>query len=98
VIRTCPLEALGVNVTLQDPEARVQVVLLKLPVLLLVNETVPVGVIPPAPDASETVAVQVVGVPVVTVAGEQETPVLDALKVEARVNVPLLPVCTLSPP
>ena len=73
-------------------------VLLKVPVALLVKVTVPVGVTAPAPEESDTVTVQVVADPVFTDGGEQETPVLDALKVEARVNVPLLPVCTLSPP
>jgi len=81
-----------VNVTLQLPLARVQVAELKVPVLLEVNETVPVGVTPPAPEASATVAVQVEAVFSATLAGEQATVVEDARMVEARVNVPLLPV------
>ena len=80
------------NVTLQLPLARVQVAELKVPVLLEVNETVPVGVTPPAPEASATVAVQVEAVFSATLAGEQATVVEDARMVEARVNVPLLPV------
>ncbi len=50
----------GVYVTLQLPELRVQVVLLNEPAPLLANVTMPVGVTAPAPDVSETVAVQVV--------------------------------------
>jgi hypothetical protein len=46
-------------VTLQVPAAKVQVVLLKVPVLLLVKVTVPVGTIAPVPEESATVTVQV---------------------------------------
>ncbi len=84
--------------TLQDPDASVQLVALKVPVELLVKLTVPVGVIAPVPDASETVAVQLVAEPVPTVAGEHATDVVLDLMVDARVKVPLLPVCTLFPP
>jgi hypothetical protein len=80
------------------PEARVQVVELKVPVLLVVNVTVPVGVTAPVPEASATVAVQVLGVLSRTLVGEQATVVVDALSVEASVKVPLLPLWTLSPP
>jgi hypothetical protein len=80
------------------PAARVQVAELKVPVLLVVKATVPVGVTAPVPDASATVAVQLVGVLSTTLAGEQDTVVVDDLIVEARVNVPALPVWTLSPP
>jgi hypothetical protein len=79
-------------VTLQLPADRVQVVLLKLPVLLVVKVTVPVGVTPPVPEASVTVAVQVVGVLSKTLASEQETLVELARIVDARVKAPLLPV------
>ena len=68
------------------------VVELNVPVLLLVNVTVPVGVMAPVPEESATVAVQVVAEPVPTVAGEQDTAVVLARMVDARVNVPLLPV------
>jgi hypothetical protein len=85
-------------VTLQVPEARVQVVELNVPVLLVVKVTVPVGVTAPVPEASATVAVQVVAVLSRTLAGEQATAVEEARIVEARVKVPLLPVWTLSPP
>ncbi len=68
------------------------VVELKLPVLLLVNVTVPVGVIAPVPEESATVAVQLVGVLSKTLAGEHVTLVVDARLVEARVKLPLLPV------
>jgi hypothetical protein len=85
-------------VTLQVPDANVHVVLLNVPVELLVNVTVPVGVIAPAPDESATVAVQVVDTPVLTEDGLQETVVVVDLMVEASVNVPLLLVWTESPP
>lgn len=74
------------------------VVEVKVPVALDENETVPVGTIPPVPEASETVAVQTEFVFVFTLAGEHETDVEDALIVDASVNVPLLPVWTLFPP
>jgi len=76
----------------------VQVVVLNVPVELVVKVTVPVGVTAPVPDASATVTVQVLAVLSRTLAGEHATVVDDDLMVEARVNVPLLPVCTLSPP
>jgi hypothetical protein len=87
-----------VYVTLHVPAARVQVVLLNVPVEFVVKVTVPVGVIAPVPDASATVTVQVLAVLSRTLAGEQATVVEDDLIVEASVKVPLLPVCTLSPP
>ena len=79
-------------VTLQLPDARVQVAELKVPVLLVVKVTEPVGVTAPVPEASATVAVQVLAVLSRTLAGLQATVVLLARIVEARVNVPLLPV------
>jgi hypothetical protein len=87
-----------VYVTLQLPDARVQVAELKVPVLLVVKVTEPVGVTAPVPEASATVAVQVLAVLSRTLAGLQATVVLLARIVEARVNVPLLPVWTESPP
>jgi hypothetical protein len=75
----------------------VQLVALKVPVLLLVKLTDPVGVVPPVPDASVTVTLHVLGVLSRTLAGEHVTVVALARKVEAKVKVPLLPVCTLSP-
>ena len=85
--------------TLHVPETRVHVVLLKLPVLLVVNVTVPVGVTPPVPEASVTVAVQLVGVLSTTLAGVHDTVVVVDLIFEVTVNAALvLPVCTLSPP
>jgi hypothetical protein len=81
-----------VYVTLQVPEARVQLVALKVPVELLVKVTVPVGVTAPVPEESTTVAVQVDATLSRTLAGEQATVVVVARFVEARVNVPLLPV------
>jgi hypothetical protein len=70
----------------------VQVVELKVPVLLLVKVTVPVGVMAPVPEESATVAVHVVALPVLTELGEQATDVDDDLIVDVTVNVPLLPV------
>jgi len=70
----------------------VHVVELKVPVLLVVNVTVPVGVTAPAPEASATVAVQVLAVLSRTLAGEQATVVEEARIVDASVKVPLLPV------
>jgi hypothetical protein len=76
------------------PAARVQVVELKVPVLLVVKVTIPVGV----PVVAVTVAVQVVAVLSRTLAGEHATDVEDPPEVIATRNVPLLPLCTLSPP
>jgi hypothetical protein len=70
----------------------VHVVELKVPVLLVVKVTVPVGVTAPVPEASATVAVQVEATLSRTLAGEQATVVVVARRVEARVKVPLLPV------
>jgi len=85
-------------VTLQAPADRVHVVELNVPVLFVVKVTVPVGVIPPIPEESAAVAVQVVGVLSRTLAGEHETVVVEERIVEAIVKLPLLPLCTLSPP
>ena len=68
------------------------VALLNVPVELVVNVTVPVGVMAPVPDASATVAVQVDATLSRTLAGEHATVVEDARIVDARVKVPLLPV------
>ncbi len=84
-------------VTLHVPEARVQLVALNVPVLLLVKLTMPVGVTAPAPEESATVTVHVDAVLSITLAGEHETLVVVALLVEARLKLPLLPVWTLSP-
>jgi hypothetical protein len=70
----------------------------KVPVLLVVKVTVPVGVIAPVPDESATVAVQLVAWFELTLAGEHDTVVVVDLRVEATVELPALPVCTLSPP
>jgi hypothetical protein len=68
------------------------------PVELVVKVTVPAGVTAPVPEVSVTVAVHVLGVLSKTLAGLHTTEVDDALIVEARVKVPLLPECTESPP
>ena len=75
-----------------------QVAELKVPVELVVNVTVPVGVTAPAPDASPTVAVQVEATLSRTLAGVHDTVVDDARIVDARVKDPLLPLCDVSPP
>jgi hypothetical protein len=81
------------------PADRVHVVLLKVPVLLLLKVTVPVGVIAPVPEESATAAVQVVATLSKTLAGEHETVVVVERLVEVTVNAALvLPVWTLSPP
>jgi hypothetical protein len=85
-------------VTLQVPDARVQLVALKVPVEFEVNVTVPVGVTAPVPEASATVAVQVDATLSRTLAGEHATVVVLERIVEARVKVPLLPLCDESPP
>ncbi len=67
------------------------VVEVKVPVLLVVNVTIPVGVIAPVPEESATVAVQLVAVLSRTLAGEQATVVVEERMVEASVKLPLLP-------
>jgi hypothetical protein len=67
------------------------------PVELVVNVTVPVGVMPPVPEESATVAVQLDAVLSRTLAGEQVTAVVVVLGLTARVNVPLLLVWLESP-
>ena len=69
-----------------------QLVALKVPVLLVVNVTVPVGVTAPVPEASATVAVHVLGTLSRTLAGEHETVVVLVRIVDASTNVPLLAV------
>jgi hypothetical protein len=75
----------------------VQLVELKVPVLLLVKLTVPVGTMAPAPEESATVTVHVEATLSKTLAGEHETVVVLALIVEASVKDPLLVRCTPSP-
>jgi hypothetical protein len=70
----------------------VQVVEVKVPVLLVVNVTVPVGVIAPVPEESATVAVQLEAWFELTLVGEHDTVVVVDLMVDATVKVPLLPV------
>ena len=69
-----------------------QVVLLNVPVELVVKVTVPVGVIAPVPEESATVAVQLVATLSRTLAGEHVTVVVVVRFVDARLNVPLLPL------
>jgi hypothetical protein len=73
---------------------------MKVPVLLEVKVTVPVGVVAPVAAVLTTVAVQLVGVLSRTDAGVQLTAVLVPCTVipTGRLNMPLLPVWTLSPP
>jgi hypothetical protein len=79
-------------VTLHVPDDNVQLAALNVPVLLVVKVTVPVGATAPVPEESATVAVQVEATLSRTLAGEHDTVVVVARFVEARVNVPLLPV------
>jgi len=72
----------------------VQLVALNVPVELVVNVTVPVGV----PLLDVTVAVHVEAVLSGTLAGEQEIAVDVAPALDASKNVPLLPLWTVSPP
>jgi hypothetical protein len=74
------------------------VVELNVPVLLVVNVTVPTGVTPPVPEESATVAVQLVETLSRTLAGEQTTVVVLERIVEVRVKVPKLPEWLESPP
>ena len=67
------------------------VVEVKVPVLLVVNVTIPVGVIAPVPEESATVAVQLVATLSSTLAGEHATVVVVARFVDAIVKLPLLP-------
>ena len=73
------------------PAIRVQVVELNDPAALLLKVTMPVGVTAPLPDASVTVAVQVLAWRTVTDDGEHATVVADARIVEATVKLPELP-------
>ena len=74
------------------------VALLNVPVELVDQETVPVGVMAPVPELSGTVAVQVSGVLSRTLAGLQATAVVLERIVEASVKLPRLPVWLESPP
>jgi hypothetical protein len=92
VIRAWPVVVCEYD-TLHVPEARVHDAPgVKVPVLLLVNVTVPVGVIAPEPEVSATVTVHVELWPVLTEPGLHATLVEVVLNVEATVKVPLLPV------
>ena len=73
--------------------------LLKVPALLLLNVTAPMGVVAPAPEVSLTVAVQVVDMPCWRVLGTQLTLVDDERAGIVAVTgvVPLLVACVLSP-
>jgi hypothetical protein len=81
------------------PAVRVQeaAVGLKVPVLLVVKLTVPVGVVG-LDEVSVTVAVQLVATPDVTELGEQATLVVVLCRVDVRTNVPWLEVWVVSPP
>jgi hypothetical protein len=79
----------GVNVTLQVPEARLQVVAERVPAPpVLVNVTVPVGVDVVGGDVSVTVTLQVEGCPISTVASEHEMLVLVVRSVTVTLVVP----------
>ena len=78
----------GAYVTEHDPDERVQVVELKVPVLSVVKVTVPVGVTAVPGLVSVTVARQVVERPMTTVAGVQTIVVEVARRVAVRVEDP----------
>src|SRR6267143_1809106 len=78
--------------------ARVQVVELKLPALLLVQVTVPLGVVFVPTSVSVTVAVHVDEPPAGTLAGEQLTPVEVVRLLTVTVSEPELVPCFASPP
>ncbi len=102
----CVAEAafVGVYVTAQllllaVGEPRVQVVLLKPPAPELAKVMVPAGAdCPVVPEASVTVAVQVVPTPASTVLGLQATVVVELRLLTLTAKVPLLVACELSPP
>ena len=90
--------AVGVYVTEHVPVApRVQLVLLKVPVPLLVKVTVPLGTLIVPGLVSVTVAVQVVALFTGTLGGTQSTLVMVARLVTSTVVVPLLVRCVASP-
>ena len=81
------------NVTEQVPLIRVQLAALKVPAPPVeVKPTEPAGVVPPAPLVSATVAVQVEGWLIGTLAGLQTTvvDVVRAVPVTEPLDVPLL--------
>jgi hypothetical protein len=90
----------GVNVTEQLPEARVQVLEENEPdTPACVNVTVPVGVVTAPGEVSETVAVHVVETPVKTVVGEHVTAVEVARGLTVTLAAALvLPLWVESPP
>jgi len=70
------------------------------PVELVVNPTVPDGIVAPEADVSVTVAVHVVGEPMVRVFGVQETLVLVEFNIAGVTLTVVLPwplACVLSP-
>jgi hypothetical protein len=81
----------GVNVTEQDPAVRLQVVVEKVPAPpVLANVTVPVGVEPPTPLVSATVAVHVDAWPMGTVAGAHDSVVLVVRRVPVTMAAALV--------
>ena len=76
----------------------VQLALLKVPALLLLNVTTPLGVLLVPTSVSRTVAVQVVVSCTGMVAGEHVTEVLVERVRATTVKVPLLPRWLPSPP
>ena len=91
--------AVAVNVTVHEPEARVHVVALKLPVgPVSVQVTVPVGVVAVPVEVSATVAVQAVALPTTVVEDLQTTVVLVVLGLTVIEAVPELIAWIESPP
>ena len=97
----CGPTAFGVKLTEQLAEPplpeSVQLAALKVPPLL-VQLTVPVGVVAEPGVASVTVAVQLVALPTGTEAGEQFTVVVVSCLVAVTTKKPLDPLWLVSPP
>src|SRR2546426_943457 len=104
----CAPTTFGVKLTVQLVETApvigsvvappsVQLLGVKLPPLSF-QPTVPVGAVAAVSVASVTFAVQLVGEPTGTVAGEQETEVVVACCAAVTMKVPELMSCVLSPP
>ena len=102
-VMTCPSSAFEVYVTVHEdedpPPLSVHVDALKVPLLLVVKPTLPVGVVCVPVSTSRTVTVHVVDSPGAIVAGEQLTPVVvRRFVVAVTAAVPELVPCPPSPP
>lgn len=80
------------------PAVKLQLAALKAPVPLLLNDTVPVGVIAVPVDVSTTVAVHEVAWPITTEDGVQATVVVVVRGSTVTLVLPVLPLWLASPP